>query len=491
MKLWKKLTAVAVALTMSASAWALAGCEPENTNNNNSSTIDSDDGNNNGNGNGNGNVNETGNGNENNNGVSKVSAIISAVEGQELSTVIGNFSFSQENSFKMINKEADESYSNQVKVSGEASIKANLADGDFDVAVSGQQEFIEEYDNVKDYERIGAAYYLFVRNWDVYECINYDHTYYPEGELHSEISDWSGVPLYYAGNLRNSGADIAGNVWTAMDFDRLISYEPKVNAKLLSLAAEAEAVSVESNKAVVDINKIADKALSDLSAALNGFTEKTTASAILKNATISKYLSTIIDALSAEELEILLTEYFASYEFEEIIDYIFENIEPDANSGTYAYLIKIVESAELLAKVSDMFDDLFDLPKGGLGEITIGFFLDMVYGGYENEDGVSYLDYAKDYVAALSKTVTETIETLKIEYTLNSDNTIASLKVTADIAEEYSDGDEYIQIESFRGMSFEGIIEYTSEKATFTDISDCVIEGYYYYAIPDDKLYRQ
>ena len=529
MKLWKRLTAGAVALTMSASVWAFAACGDPNQGDPNQG----------------GNNNNQNQGGNNNNQGEDVSAIVSALKEQQLVSATVKYSMTEHDESEHTYNDADgnkikDYYSYNRSIKNSMEMKVNIANGNMDGVMYSEKSRKEQFADgeTEDYMYEDYIYknksisYVFLRNWnafsyDIYDSVDEDNQE-PQVE---EVTDWRDVVLEYGGKVTESMPMEFPEEAMGMYF----SYEPAVNILLLNLASAADAVKIESGKATIDINKLVDNALSDATSALQSFTDKTTVGELLDNAIIAKYLSAIFNIFTVDEVKELLELYLEGSEMEEMINSILAAVEPDANSTTYQYIVKLVKSAELYNLVNGIVGG-GALPAGTLDNITLGFIMQMVLGAMgggkvevesaaravaDAGEGVDYLALAKAYVSELSKQITATelkiksvgyhdgyngdftsmvtFRNFKMEYTLNADNTIASQKVSFDgtqtgvtsVWAEKTEQDEngefgfvFVVTNETSEISLEASIEYSSTEATLIDISGCTVEKEEY-KVPD------
>lgn len=518
MKLWKRFTAAAIALAMSASVWTMVACEDKPNSGDNSQNNGQDSGNNPGGnpgGDNNPGDNNPGNtpGGDNNPGGNdqgtvadgEVVEIISALKAQELETVKLNFNVSRDADYVRKLLDSDGSYLGDYSTTKEAfdmemELKMNVPDGDMDMMMFSQESdkthYIETGEN--KYYKNASIDYNFLRGWNSFSYYVYDSTYENNGKLDvDKVTDWSKVALDYDG----SAAEIMPvEAWTD-----ILGYEPRVNIMYLNLAYATDAVTVANSKAVIDFNKLIDVMLEDLSGALNGCTSTTTVGKILENGAVKKYLSAIVNVFTVEELRTVLQTYFADTPVAEIANSILA-IEPDENSTTYDYLLKILASEELYNIINQLLDDAgvgVVLP-ATVNNITLAFLINTI-GKVPNNEVTDYIAMAQQFIAGLSESITATEMTmevmegmtvtaknLKMEYTLNDDYSISSQSFTADIevsgilsrgyTSEYDEEtEEWIEIETGHDVGTETIstaatVEYTSEKATLIDISKCTVE---------------
>ena len=389
MKIWKRLAALAIALTMSASLFVSAACVSDEGNGGSGQGNESTSGGNeSGSGQGGGNTPGTGGGGTTpgtgSGGNTIVTPIVTALEGQTLETVnIDLRALNEENEVSQ-SIATGEYYSCETKQSANLSAKVNLADGDMDILTITNSEYItKDSDDATEGDKFVSTLdiYAFVRNWQVF-------TYNADEE--DEVDDWSEVALYYEGNFNDYYEELIDD-YVSDEFEDLlpsitmddavgiVGYLPQVNILLLNLAAAADAVTVESGKAVIDLNKLAYNLVYELNGVLNKVSDETTASEFLRNETIAKYLSSIVNIISAKELEELISAYFADSPYGEMIDYIFEQITPTGSSSTYDYLVKIVESAELLIYLGNLgIFEGFEIPETGFGNLTVGDIIKVV-----------------------------------------------------------------------------------------------------------------
>lgn len=515
MKLWKRLAAAAIALAMSASVWTMVACEDKPDNGGNSQNNGQNDGNTPGNNNpGDNNPDNPGSNNPGGNDQGtvadgEVAEIISALKAQELETVKLNYDISMAADVLTKLLDADGSYlsdycTQKETVEMEMELKMNVPDGDMDMMMFTQQSDKTHYIETGEdrYYKSADVDYIFLRGWNSFSYYVYDSTDENNGKLDVEkVIDWSKVTLDYDG----SAAEIMPvEAWTD-----ILGYEPRVNIMYLNLAYATDAVTVANGKAVIDFNKLIDVMLEDLSGALSVCTSTTTVGKILENGAVKKYLSAIVNVFTVEELRTLLQTYLAYTPVAEIANSILA-IEPDENSTTYDYLLKILASEELYNIINQLLDDAgvgVVLP-ATVNNITLAFLINTI-GKVPNNEVADYIVMAQQFVAEISESVTATEMTmevmegmtitaknLKMEYTLNDDYSISSQSITADIERsgilshgyksEYDEAtDEWIEIETNHYVGTESIsvaatVEYTSEKATLIDISGCTVEEYEY-----------
>lgn len=475
MKLWKRLTAAAVALTMSASAWAMAACGGNNDGN--------DDNNNSTDQGGNGGIT----GGSGLTSGEDVSAIVTALKGQELNTVNVKYNVHESESSVHSYNRADgtkiqDEYSRTGARANVMDLKLNVQDGDMDMVIRSNYDYVYDYgDGEIEYAKREDLDYTFVRSFTAFGYGYHDYTDEADEQLAlEEITDWSGITLDYGGDITD---EIPAYAWGL-----ITSYEPLVNAVILNLASAADAVTLTEGKATVNINKLAHNIVVDLYNALDGYTNDTTIGNILQNGIIAKYLSSIFNIFTIDEVKELLGLYLGdSYEY---IAPLFEQVQPDANSNTYDYIVKLVKSAELKGFVNGIIGE--EVFESTLDNLTLGFIMQMITaagGNYEDngssdndsladsfeppvdsdsgkvepraaqavadaDDGIDYLmslraqlgklvnkitateltiesdapDYGTGYTGELSTVIT--YKNFKMEYTLNADNTIASQKLS-------------------------------------------------------------
>ncbi|MDE6001177.1 MAG: hypothetical protein K2G96_02510, partial [Clostridia bacterium] len=229
----------------------------------------------------------------------------------------------------------------------------------------------------------------------------------------------------------------------------------QANYALISFVSTADALTIESGKASVDLNNAVYNVVQDLKEVVNGLTEETTLGDILANEKVRKYLTVFTELVPAtlvsagvaklpELLEMLnsLTPEDAS-EFGEMGTFVlmaqailngvsFDDIAQITPDGTvtYDYLIKLLASDAMRDIANTVLVNLMTVMGGGNGgdaeqvsvladggeeveglfpnltNISVGLILDMVNAGKPDADKLD-LETLKTNFAAMTDSVTE------------------------------------------------------------------------------------
>lgn len=513
MKLWKRMIAVLLIVVMAVSVFAMAACDVNTPDN-------GDNGNNNGdNGNNGGNNNGDNNGNGNNNGNSSeestVSAIVNALLKDGNKPFELNVTMTTDDTGDTYVMKADgtvytdsetgfDGHSDSSKYNDVLLIKvlADLAKGKMDVIKNDTSVGEHHYYPASSEEEARDFYYsdaeveyTFLRNWHNFNYRDYKYSNDKDNlAVLEEVTDWSDIVLKY------KGLAIEGYEEMVAEY---VDYVQRVNVIILNLANAANAVTIDGNKVVVDGNKLAYNMFNDVNSALSKITNNTTIGQLLNDPTVKKYLSSILNAFTVEEVFDILDDFGM---LDNDIAKQLLAVKPDANSTTYDYIVKLIGSDELNDLISDMVKEELgiNLPTN-IANVKLSFILDLVVKATGLPVGTDLLDLAKTYVKLVADFVTETeikvtdgrsssvyqgdltqtttIKNAKMEYVLNSDKTIASQTFTVDIVESGvsgfgSVGEELFDITSgTANRSIKATMEY-KDSVVFTDINGCAVEYY-------------
>ena len=512
MKLSKRLIAVLLIVVMVLSVFAMAACEPDLPNN------DDNGQNNNGNNNGNnGNNNGDNNGNNGNNGEgSAVSDIVNALAKEGIKPLEFNMTWTTNEEDDTYVRSADGSvysnsetgfdgHSNSSKYNQVLIIKAlaDLAKGKMDVvkketSVGEDHSYPDSSDEESDHYYYSGAEveYFFLRNWHGFDYSTFNRSDDKDNPaVLEEVTDWSDVALEYRGsNIEDSYLSMLINY---------VDYAQRVNVIILNLADAANAVTVDGNKVVVDLNKLAYNMFNDINSALPKITNNTTIGQLLNDPTIKKYLSSILNAFTVDEVLEILDDF--GLLDNEIAEQLLA-VKPDENSTTYDYIVKLISSDEANELVSDMLKEMLGISlPANISDVKLGFILGLVANATGLPDGTDLLALAKTYVKMVADFVTETqikvtsshdldgyqgdtsqtstIKNAKMEYVLNSDKTIASQTLTLDYEESGAHSFSRLADDLYSigvGTSkqhLEASVVY-KDSVAFTDIDECAVEYY-------------
>ncbi|MDE7306038.1 MAG: hypothetical protein K2N33_01470 [Clostridia bacterium] len=405
MKIFKKFLAAIIAAVMALGIFAFAACGNDNSGNNNG-------------------PDEGGNEGGNNNGTVLTTAqLLQAVSAQQVK-------------YLEVNASSSSSVVDPAMVISETNFnaKVNLNDLDADIAI--YSAILDEQQNlVKDYD------YSFVRGGYNFSDVSYAGI--PKEEVSPE--NYSSIPLVYNSE---SSIDSSMSAYVPLGLNQ-------ANYALISFVSTANALTIESGKATVDLNKAVYNVVQDLKEVVNGLTEETTLGDILANEKVRKYLTVFTELVPAtlvsagvaklpELLEMLnsLTPEDAS-EFGEMGTFVLmaqailngvsfddlAQITPDG-TVTYDYLIKLLASDAMRDIANTVLVNLMTVMGGGNGgdaeqvsaladgegevegllpnltNISVGLILDMVNAGKPDADKLD-LETLKTNFAAMTDSVTE------------------------------------------------------------------------------------
>lgn len=285
---------------------------------------------------------------------------------------------------------------------------ADLTNGDIDLAITDGRT--EVSGTVSDSENFVS--YFFRR--DGHDFISRN--------VGAQISeDYSGLTLTYGGEteFEDEIAEI---------FSILPAFGAGVptNYVIAKLADITGALKVGKDSATIDVNAVLYNTATDLHGVLRGVSENTTLEALLQNATVKKYISPFTELIPVEDAAsfianlkyadlLFLTaddKYLASIGltrelFDKIADRFFgvdfgllSKIEPDDESTTYDYILKLIKSEELRDVLNAAFfpvaEESEKLPK--ISDLTISEC--MVLAGIAEDEVSGKFAYAKNYADA-------------------------------------------------------------------------------------------
>lgn len=408
MKSLKKLSVIGVAAVMGCSVFAFTACNPDNGND------DNDD-----------------NGNNAVVGVAgEHAALINGALGQEIKAFGADFNVTVNTAYDYYNyvngKKADkiEGRSSTTVFDAAVNLKANLETGDLDVSHVIEDTYSEKTETSYMYVFLRAGK-LFVSDY-----------------LENAITDYSKAEFLYAGALKDfmelpEGGEDMDEITGALDeILGNVNVEEEIGAAVegvlglesytaMALADSFGALTVESGKATVDLNKAVYNAVKAVKEFLGGISINTTVGEILNNKTLKGVLSPFINLIAPADLVKAIKDNLVApdgsdiqteqvYEMlKEIADKIL--LKPNANETTYDYLVRVISSEELKNVVNDLIKESTGSTQLSIDKtfdkLTVGFMLGM--GGITETQFKEKLNSIKAFVDTLLQNVTEKSVTIK------------------------------------------------------------------------------
>lgn len=402
MKSLKKLSVIGVAAVMGCSVFAFTACNPDNGND------DNDD-----------------NGNNAVVGVAgEHAALINGALGQEIKAFGADFNVTVNTAYDYYNyvngKKADkiEGRSSTSVFDAVVNLKANLETGDLDVSHVIENTYSEQTETSYMYVFLRAGK-LFVSDY-----------------LENAITDYSKAEFLYAGALKDfmelpeGGEDMDEITGVLDEILGNVNVEEEIGAAVegvlglesytaMALADSFGALTVESGKATVDLNKAVYNAVKAVKEFLGGISINTTVGEILNNKTLKGVLSPFINLIAPADLVKAIKDNLVApdgsdiqteqvYEMlKEIADKIL--LKPNANETTYDYLVRVISSEELKNVVNDLIKEFTGSTQLSIDKtfdkLTVGFMLGM--GGITETQFKEKLNSIKAFVDTLLQNVTE------------------------------------------------------------------------------------
>lgn len=269
------------------------------------------------------------------------------------------------------------------------------------------------------------------------------------------------------------------------------------NYILLSVANSFEALTLKEGEATVDLNKFAFNLLEGVKELVQSLDENSTVGDILTNETFKKLFAPVTEIVSPSDLKTLLSMLIARAGFGGLLEqfgikYDLDSLlpEPDEQSTTYDYILKIIGSEELKRLINALIivsakpgTNVFLLP-----DTIDNIRLDVIIRVFKL--GENTIEQIKEELTFLLETnmadttqeklyydggeTALTAEDGKIIYVLDGYRIISqefSLRVTK-TEQSVSDGGRIMQ--SVKRQSFGLKIEYPETRYFFEDISDRV-----------------
>jgi hypothetical protein len=259
-----------------------------------------------------------------------------------------------------------------------------------------------------------------------------------------------------------------------------------LNAAMLSLGNFTGSATEEENTVTIDLNKALFTLASDWKILLNRVKDGTTVEAFLKDPVVSAYMEYLLSDFSASDISMirkallaLLTsdtlgnyiDNIGSYIGNENISdgktatllYAFLRVSPDRKSTAYEYLVKLLCSDELsalLTHLATLKDE--DAEEVKIAEMSVTDLFASL--GTNKDEVISALDEIEEnYFSLTVRDTTVELSDAKLVFTLNEDQTIASVNIVANAS--YSDTPVVVN----------ATVSYSDEKTTLSDISACKV----------------
>ena len=377
--------------------------------------------------------------------------------------------------------------------------------GDTEADVTGKFNFDEGNADIVTAAG-GYGKYTFVRNWSAFH-------YGEDGE----VSDWTDKSLSYDGYVFG-GVPVPE---LAAMLPVMYSMLPAANYPVLVFAEATESIVFAGDTATVDMNKLIYTELGWAEKLLSEIDNNTTVTELLENRyarnilepLFGKVTRTQINALiEVVDLETLPEQYRP---FAQALISLLKTVEPNADSTTYSYLIKIIKSEEFNELIAGFG---FELPCE-FAQLKLGVLLEMLMpsepplpdagvspnsaeGGYDismladafkasfGETTAqkfvykSYSDYADrddgDNTVIYNIVGSTSMEEFKITYTFKG-NRISAQTITGNYSEKtqaFKD-DQPVEIPNVTGehnISLDVNLAYGDTSHSLTDIDDVTVE---------------
>lgn len=332
---------------------------------------------------------------------------------------------------------------------------------DFDLSKGSFDEVSKETYTYKwGEEEKETRYYLsyaLMRDWTMYNYSVNSDTAIP-----AEVTDWTGKVLRYGSGPADQGLSfVKGYLNSAGKF------YVGAFAEALKFGDMTGAVTKEGNKITVDLNKILNGALTQAITALDGVTAETTLGEVLALGPVYNFVGGLLNVVPLDMLLGAIPQVFGLVptipaDIQQMVNGLINAVQPDENSSTYSYLVKLISSQELLNTANAFIEQMTGssaiklsqtLDKLSLGDVA--GIVGMV-SGMSSLDATQLITIAKSYLQSFTQMVQEDklvipstqqyafsetavfnnttiIKNLKLSFNYNSDYSVTGQTLTYDV----------------------------------------------------------